>query len=127
MEGGGLVVLLLSSLKSLTQLYSLTMDVHARLRTESHQDVTGAFPLGALLRAAHARTHARCPPLAPCLLACPPPAGARLPLVHVKPYLRNSTLNPPTPFAPHPPHPTHPPQAASTSGSSSPSPPAPTA
>ena len=31
-EGGGVVVLLLSSMASLTQLYSLTMDVHARLR-----------------------------------------------------------------------------------------------
>lgn len=40
-EGGGIVVLLLSSLDSLTRLYSLTMDVHARLRTESHQTVTG--------------------------------------------------------------------------------------
>lgn len=41
-EGGGLVILLLSSLRSLTQLYSLTMDVHARLRTDAHQDITGA-------------------------------------------------------------------------------------
>lgn len=31
-EGGGLVILLLSSMESLTQLYSLTMDVHSRLR-----------------------------------------------------------------------------------------------
>ena len=31
-EGGGLVCLLLSSMTSLTQLYTLTMDVHARLR-----------------------------------------------------------------------------------------------
>ena len=31
-EGGGLVILLLSSMTSLTQLYNLTMDVHARLR-----------------------------------------------------------------------------------------------
>ena len=42
-EGGGIVVLLLSSLDSLTQLYSLTMDVHARLRTEAHQQVTGGW------------------------------------------------------------------------------------
>lgn len=40
-EGGGIVVLLLSSLQSLTQLYSLTMDVHSRMRTEAHQNVTG--------------------------------------------------------------------------------------
>lgn len=46
-EGGGLVVLLVSNLKSLTQLYTLTMDVHARLRTEAHQDVTGARAVGA--------------------------------------------------------------------------------
>ncbi|CAG9461049.1 unnamed protein product [Pedinophyceae sp. YPF-701] len=42
-EGGGAVVLLLSNLESLTQLYSLTMDVHARLRTEAHGDVVGRF------------------------------------------------------------------------------------
>ncbi|BDA49001.1 RNA cytidine acetyltransferase [Coccomyxa sp. Obi] len=42
-EGGGIIVLLLSSLTSLTQLYSLTMDVHLRFRTESHQQVTGRF------------------------------------------------------------------------------------
>lgn len=40
-EGGGVVVMLLSTLDSLSQLYSLTMDVHSRLRTESHQQVTG--------------------------------------------------------------------------------------
>ena len=31
------MVMLLSNLKSLTQLYTVTMDVHSRLRTESHQ------------------------------------------------------------------------------------------
>jgi hypothetical protein len=36
-EGGGIIVLLLSDLKSLTQLYSVTMDFQTRLRTESHQ------------------------------------------------------------------------------------------
>jgi tRNA(Met) C34 N-acetyltransferase TmcA len=41
-EGGGLVILLLSNLSSLTQLYTLTMDVHSRLRTDAHQTVTGA-------------------------------------------------------------------------------------
>ena len=40
-EGGGLVIMLLSNLTSLTQLYTLTMDVHSRLRTEAHQEVTG--------------------------------------------------------------------------------------
>ncbi len=42
-EGGGIVVLLLSTLSSLRDLYSLTMDVHARLRTPAHQDVTGGL------------------------------------------------------------------------------------
>ena len=41
-EGGGIVVMLLSTLRSLRELFSLTMDVHSRLRTESHQQVTGA-------------------------------------------------------------------------------------
>ena len=36
-EGGGLVIMLVSNLTSLTQLYSVTMDVHNKLRTESHQ------------------------------------------------------------------------------------------
>lgn len=40
-QGGGLIVLLLSKLSSLTQLYTLTMDVHSRMRTEAHQDVAG--------------------------------------------------------------------------------------
>jgi hypothetical protein len=43
-EGGGMIILLLSNLSSLTQLYSLTMDVHSRLRTESHQ--VGGGPPG---------------------------------------------------------------------------------
>ena len=42
-EGGGIVVLLLSTLRSLKDLFSLSMDVHSRLRTESHQDVTGVM------------------------------------------------------------------------------------
>eukprot|EP00271_Cylindrocystis_brebissonii_P001199 TRINITY_DN11501_c0_g1_i1.p1 TRINITY_DN11501_c0_g1~~TRINITY_DN11501_c0_g1_i1.p1 ORF type:complete len:745 (-),score=153.66 TRINITY_DN11501_c0_g1_i1:169-2319(-) len=42
-EGGGIVVILLSALTSLTRLYTLTMDVHARFRTESHADVVGRF------------------------------------------------------------------------------------
>eukprot|EP00898_Chlorokybus_atmophyticus_P002421 jgi/Chlat1/317/Chrsp1S03186 len=42
-EGGGIVVLLLSSLNSLTKLYNITMDVHARFRTESHADVVARF------------------------------------------------------------------------------------
>ena len=42
-EGGGIIVLLISTLRSLTQLYSLTMDVHSRLKTESHGDVRGTL------------------------------------------------------------------------------------
>lgn len=42
-EGGGLVVLLLQSITSLRQLYTLSMDVHARYRTEAHKDVVGRF------------------------------------------------------------------------------------
>lgn len=42
-EGGGLVVLLLKTMTSLKQLYSLTMDAHARYRTSSHHDVVARF------------------------------------------------------------------------------------
>ncbi|KAG0708460.1 GNAT acetyltransferase 2-domain-containing protein [Suillus ampliporus] len=42
-EGGGLVVLLLKTMTSLRQLYTLTMDVHARYRTSSHDSVVARF------------------------------------------------------------------------------------
>jgi len=42
-EGGGLVVLLLKGMSSLKQLYTLTMDVHSRYRTEAHNDVVARF------------------------------------------------------------------------------------
>lgn len=42
-EGGGLVVLLLKGMKSLKQLYTLSMDSHSRYRTEAHDDVTARF------------------------------------------------------------------------------------
>ena len=42
-EGGGIIVLLLSNLESLTQLYTMSMDVHARFRTESHDKVVPRF------------------------------------------------------------------------------------
>ena len=38
-EGGGIVCLLLNTMKSLQQLYTMTMDAHARFRTESHDEV----------------------------------------------------------------------------------------
>lgn len=42
-QGGGVIVLLLKSMKSLKQLYSMTMDVHSRYRTEAHDDVVARF------------------------------------------------------------------------------------
>lgn len=42
-EGGGIVVLLLKTMTSLKQLYTMTMDVHARYRTEGRHDVTARF------------------------------------------------------------------------------------
>ncbi|GJJ13493.1 hypothetical protein Clacol_007747 [Clathrus columnatus] len=42
-EGGGLVILLLKTMTSLRQLYTMTMDVHARYRTSSQTDVTARF------------------------------------------------------------------------------------
>jgi len=42
-EGGGIIVVLLRTMDSLKQLYTMTMDVHARFRTEAHQDVVGRF------------------------------------------------------------------------------------
>ncbi|KAI8629615.1 DUF699-domain-containing protein [Xylariaceae sp. FL1651] len=42
-EGGGLCILLLRGLHSLKQLYTLSMSVHSRLRTEAHQDVVARF------------------------------------------------------------------------------------
>ncbi|KAK0725392.1 GNAT acetyltransferase 2-domain-containing protein [Lasiosphaeris hirsuta] len=42
-EGGGLVILLLKGMNSLKQLYTLSMDVHSRYRTEAHDDVTARF------------------------------------------------------------------------------------
>ncbi|XP_077974705.1 RNA cytidine acetyltransferase-like [Styela clava] len=42
-EGGGIICILMRTMKSLKQLYTMTMDVHSRFRTESHQDVVGRF------------------------------------------------------------------------------------
>ncbi|XP_043209969.1 RNA cytidine acetyltransferase-like, partial [Amphibalanus amphitrite] len=42
-EGGGVIVLLLRSVTSLRQLYTMSMDVHGRYRTEAHQHVVGRF------------------------------------------------------------------------------------
>ncbi|MCP9261111.1 N-acetyltransferase 10 [Dirofilaria immitis] len=42
-EGGGVIVLLLKSVNSLKQLYTMTMDVHNRFRTQSHFEVIPRF------------------------------------------------------------------------------------
>ena len=42
-EGGGLVVLLFKTMTSLKQLYTLSMDVHARFRTHAYGDVVPRF------------------------------------------------------------------------------------
>lgn len=42
-EGGGIVIILLKTVKSLKQLYALSMDVHSRFRTEAHHEVTPRF------------------------------------------------------------------------------------
>lgn len=42
-QGGGIVALLLQSMKSLKQLYTMTMDVHSRYRTESSDDPIARF------------------------------------------------------------------------------------
>lgn len=42
-EGGGIVVILLKSMSSLKQLYTMSMDIHARYRTEAHSDVVARF------------------------------------------------------------------------------------
>ena len=42
-EGGGIVIMLLRTMDSLKKLYTMTMDVHSRFRTESHHDVVPRF------------------------------------------------------------------------------------
>ena len=42
-EGGGLVIVLLKGMASLKQLYTMSMDVHSRYRTEAHDDVVARF------------------------------------------------------------------------------------
>ncbi len=55
-EGGGCVVVLLKKLDSLRQLYTMTMDAHARFRTEAHANVKIQPPPAP---AQHARTTRR--------------------------------------------------------------------
>ena len=42
-EGGGIVIILLKTVKSLQQLYTMTMDVHSRYRTEAHYEIVPRF------------------------------------------------------------------------------------
>ena len=42
-EGGGLIILLLKTIQSLKQLFTMSMDVHKRYRTEAHETVTCRF------------------------------------------------------------------------------------
>lgn len=42
-EGGGIIIMLLKTVKSLKQLYTMTMDVHNRFRTEAHHEVIPRF------------------------------------------------------------------------------------
>ncbi|XP_063708521.1 RNA cytidine acetyltransferase [Culicoides brevitarsis] len=42
-EGGGLVILLLKTVSSLTSLFSINMDIHNKFKTETHQDVKCRF------------------------------------------------------------------------------------
>lgn len=42
-EGGGLVIFILKTMTSLKQLYTLTMDVHNRYRTEAFNDIQPRF------------------------------------------------------------------------------------
>ncbi len=42
-QGGGIVVLLLKTMTSLKQLYTMNMDVHSRYRTESHHETIARF------------------------------------------------------------------------------------
>ncbi|ODV85033.1 hypothetical protein CANARDRAFT_28753 [[Candida] arabinofermentans NRRL YB-2248] len=55
-EGGGLVVILLKSMNSLKQLYTMTMDIHSRYRTEAHNDVVARFNERFLLSLSDCRT-----------------------------------------------------------------------
>ncbi|KAK1362819.1 RNA cytidine acetyltransferase [Heracleum sosnowskyi] len=54
--GGGLIVLMLRNLSSLTSLYTMVMDVHERYRTASHSVATGRFNERFLLSLASCKT-----------------------------------------------------------------------
>jgi N-acetyltransferase 10 len=55
-EGGGMVVMLFNTLTSLKQLYTISMDVHNRYRTEAHQLVQPRFNERFILSLANCKT-----------------------------------------------------------------------
>ncbi|KAJ6667103.1 hypothetical protein lerEdw1_017081 [Lerista edwardsae] len=55
-EGGGIVTILLRTMNSLKQFYTMSMDVHSRYRTEAHQDVVGRFNERFILSLASCKT-----------------------------------------------------------------------
>lgn len=48
-EGGGLLVILLQTMSSLRQLFSMTMEIHNRFRTATKKEVVPRFVIQLLL------------------------------------------------------------------------------
>ncbi|CCJ29220.1 unnamed protein product, partial [Pneumocystis jirovecii] len=42
-EGGGIIAILFKTMTNLKQLYTMTMDIHSRYRTEAHNDIVSRF------------------------------------------------------------------------------------
>ncbi|KAG5439181.1 hypothetical protein PCANB_001480 [Pneumocystis canis] len=42
-EGGGIIAILFKTMENLKQLYTMTMDIHSRYRTEAHHDIVARF------------------------------------------------------------------------------------
>lgn len=55
-EGGGIIVMLFNTMTSLKQLYEITMDVHARYRTDAHSYIQPRFNERFLLSLANCKT-----------------------------------------------------------------------
>ncbi len=55
-EGGGMVIMLFNTLTSLKQLYTISMDVHNRFRTEAHKFVQPRFNERFILSLANCKT-----------------------------------------------------------------------
>ncbi len=55
-EGGGMVIMLFNTLTSLKQLYTISMDVHNRFRTEAHKLVQPRFNERFILSLANCKT-----------------------------------------------------------------------